>query len=80
MIERYLSFLLLFKCMLQLIKTGLEKRIYDEVMETAWSALWNVTGILKAETVKGVDQITVFVITLRSIFISHSFREEESNL
>lgn len=51
MIERYLSFLLLFKCMLQLIKTGLEKRIYDEVMETAWSALWNVTGILKAETV-----------------------------
>ncbi|PIK62046.1 hypothetical protein BSL78_01057 [Apostichopus japonicus] len=33
----------LVECMLQLIKTGLEKRIYDEVMETAWSALWNVT-------------------------------------
>lgn len=37
----------LFKCMLQLIKTGLDKHRYDEVMETAWSALWNVTGLFE---------------------------------
>lgn len=33
----------IIECMLQLIKTGLDKHRYDEVMETAWSALWNVT-------------------------------------
>lgn len=33
----------LVQCMLQLIKNGVDRRRYDEVMETAWSALWNVT-------------------------------------
>ena len=34
----------ILKCMLQLITDRLEKHRCDEVMETAWSTLWNVTG------------------------------------
>lgn len=30
-------------CMLKLIKDRLDRKICDEVMETAWSTLWNVT-------------------------------------
>ncbi|XP_022084293.1 protein zer-1 homolog [Acanthaster planci] len=33
----------IIKCMLQLIRDRLEKNRCDEVMETAWSTLWNVT-------------------------------------
>ncbi|XP_072015801.1 protein zer-1 homolog [Amphiura filiformis] len=31
------------RCMLQLISDRLEKEVCDEVLETAWSTLWNVT-------------------------------------
>jgi len=30
--------------MLQLIRNRLSRNICDEVMETAWSTMWNVTG------------------------------------
>lgn len=30
--------------MLALIKNRLERRVCDEVLETAWSTMWNVTG------------------------------------
>ncbi|XP_038046254.1 protein zer-1 homolog [Patiria miniata] len=33
----------IIKCMLQLIRDRLERNRCDEVMETAWSTLWNVT-------------------------------------
>ena len=35
--------------MLQLISGRLEKQVCDEVLETAWSTLWNVTGGLLAK-------------------------------
>lgn len=34
------------EAMLKLIQEKLENKKCDEVMETAWSMLWNVTGIL----------------------------------
>lgn len=33
----------IINCMLKLIKDRLDRKICDEVMETAWSTLWNVT-------------------------------------
>ncbi len=32
--------------MLSLIDSRLHRNICDEVMETAWSTMWNVTGII----------------------------------